>query len=131
MFSQSRYQHQVKPDQPKIKTILLETDGTPYAASAFENALHIAKQNESRLVITFCTKSNNGAAPAGFLFKTVEQSYDYGQRVLERLSDEARAAGVEVETVLEKGQSEGGLNELIDKVQPDLVMLGSEHFHSN
>ncbi len=127
MLNQKNYDSMVESKLPKIKTILLATDGTKYAEPAFDNALHIAKQNEGRLVITFCTEPNYHHPPLA----TTAQWHDYGQKVLKRLSDEAQAQGVKVETVLANCQSESGMSELIDQVQPDLVMLGSELFHSN
>ena len=117
---------------PARFTILLATDGSAAAETAFEEAVTLARYSKGRLVLTFYAYPEDSGLFGGQACCCNEQWQASGRQVLERLAEKARAAGVpQVETVLEHYQDEESLYQLGGEIGANMTTLASHCFRFN
>jgi nucleotide-binding universal stress UspA family protein len=112
-----------------IRTVLLATDGSSSAKTALKSAIAAAKGQEGHLIITYFADPNDVTLYDGFPCRDAGEWQSCGKQILERMAEQARAAGVaQVETILEAYQGEELLSELAKRVNAQLIILGSHLF---
>jgi nucleotide-binding universal stress UspA family protein len=103
--------------KPKIRNVLLATDGSSFAELAFENCIRLIGNSGGKLIINYYTK------------KTVSLSSENNIEIpqtLEQLEKRAKESGIEnVETITENYHDEDVLNRLAEKVKADLIVIAS------
>lgn len=109
------------------RVILVAVDGSKEAELALKKAIHVAKRNQARLVITHVIDTrmlHNVAAFDASIYETLKQE---AQTLLAEYQEKARQAGlVEVQTVLEFGNPKTLLAHDIPKeTGADLMLLGA------
>lgn len=120
---------QYPASHPATRSVLLATDGSSYGEPALNNAIQMAKNGKCRLVITYFADPDDCALFDGFSCRNNEEWQAYGQRVLDRLAQRARDAGVqEVETILQHYQGEESLARIGRQVDAEVTVLASHLF---
>lgn len=85
----------------RFETIVLATDGSEYSAAAEAVALEMARQCGARLLVTRVVLTN--PEYEALVPDRVQKAETEAQKQIERLAEDARAAGVRAETVLPQG----------------------------
>jgi nucleotide-binding universal stress UspA family protein len=108
---------------PRYRTILFATDGSDQAAFAEGHALALALRTGARLEALYVVE------PAmfivyGFAWPTVD-AHKSGHKVLDRLTQRAREAGVAVGTRLLEGRAGPTIIGEAERLGADLLVVGS------
>jgi nucleotide-binding universal stress UspA family protein len=111
-----------------MKPILLATDGSPIAAEAGAKAIELAQALDAPLLVA--TVWQIAYEPIAFGFAPVVPDLDQvGHKqalaVVDEAAAAARAAGVEVDTVVRRGFPAQEICALADEEDAQLVVLGS------
>ncbi|MFL5966379.1 MAG: universal stress protein [Gaiellaceae bacterium] len=111
-----------------MKPILLSTDGSPSAAEATRKAIELADALHAPLVVA--TVWEITYEPVGLPFGSIvpaadSAGSDRALEIAERAADEARAAGLEVETVIRRGVPAQEICSIADAHGAQLIVLGS------
>jgi nucleotide-binding universal stress UspA family protein len=111
-----------------MKPILLATDGSPTAAAAAEEAIELAQMVDAPLVVA--TVWQVSYEPIGVGFGPIIPDLDaVGSKkaleVVEEAAAEARAAGIETETVVRRGVPAQEICAIADAEDARLIVLGS------
>lgn len=119
---------QLEVEKPP-RTVLLVTDGTRAARSALESAIAAAKEQQSRLVISYLA---DPAVLDKFPDRDLADWQTYAERVLKPLVDHAQAAGVSrVETITDDYQEDEPLCEMAQRLNAHLTIMGSNLFQED
>jgi nucleotide-binding universal stress UspA family protein len=111
-----------------MKPIVLATDGSPSAEAATRKAIELAEAFDAPLVVA--TIWEISYEPVGLAFGSVIPDLDTIGRekaleIAERSADEARSAGLEVETVIRRGIPAHEICEIARSRGAQLIVLGS------
>ncbi|WP_226023072.1 universal stress protein [Halomicrobium salinisoli] len=109
-----------------MDAILCAVDGSDRASEAFERALEIAEVTRADLHLLHVVDRNHVGEPAlssGELL--VIEREDEGRKLLERLADRAREAGVDVETRTCRGDPADEVLRQTEEADADLLVLGA------
>jgi nucleotide-binding universal stress UspA family protein len=116
------------PQTKIIKHILVGVDDSADALTAFQYALHRAKQEDTELTITSILESNEMN-----VFQVLDKDYIHGQRDdleehIKKYQQLAEEAGIKkVNAVIAEGDpGETIVNQVIPAVKPDLLIIGAK-----
>ncbi|MFO8152494.1 universal stress protein [Thioalkalivibrio sp.] len=85
----------------RFETIVLATEGSEYSAAAEAVALEMARQCGARLLVTRVVLTN--PEYEALVPDRVQKAETEAQKQIERIAEDARAAGIRAETVLQQG----------------------------
>ncbi|WP_063515859.1 universal stress protein [Schleiferilactobacillus harbinensis] len=110
-----------------IKHILVGVDDSPDALTAFQYALHRAKQEDTELTIVSILESHELN-----VFQALDKDYVHGQRAeleehIKKYQQLAKEAGIKtVNAVIAEGDpGDTIVNQVIPAVKPDLLIVGA------
>ncbi|GEK05701.1 universal stress protein [Schleiferilactobacillus harbinensis] len=110
-----------------IKHILVGVDDSPDALTAFQYALHRAKQEDTELTIVSILESHEMN-----VFQALDKDYVHGQRAeleehIKKYQQLAKEAGIKtVNAVIAEGDpGDTIVNQVIPAVKPDLLIVGA------
>ncbi len=110
----------------KIKKILLPVDGSEYSERAVERALYLAKTFKAEVDIIFVVELplELYETPSE-LVKLVETLRNEGEEIVRRVKQKFKEENIPAETFVVQGNVAEGIIELSDKVESDLIIMGS------
>jgi nucleotide-binding universal stress UspA family protein len=109
-------------------TILVPTDGSEGADRAVEHALELAATYDATVHALFVVDTaalvdlDEAAVDSDLV---AESLGDRGQEAVERIADRAEAAGVDVETAVERGRPVRAILDYVEAQDVDLVVMGT------
>jgi nucleotide-binding universal stress UspA family protein len=110
---------------PHYRTILLATDGSEQAALAVRHALGIARRTGARLIVLFVVDSHLAFMLGVHKDEAIHELNEDGRRVLAAVAEQAREAGVEVETHLGEGRPGEVIIREAGQLAADIIVMGS------
>lgn len=119
----------VEPNQ--FKTILVGVDESEQGYFALINAVHQAREDDSKLVIATVLEMGDLSTLEAMSLSLVKEKRGEYEANLERYRDFAQSKGVkDIEVVFEDGAKAGDIlvHEIAPKVQADLIVVGA-HSH--
>lgn len=110
----------------RYEKIFVALDGTPAQENVFKRAVRAALKNDAALILGQVVDMSKYDLASTYDADLVNQVVAYSEKVLEKLADEAREAGVkEVSVEVKYGVVRQTIvEELIEPLQPDLVICG-------
>ena len=116
-----------EPPTLPYRKVMVPTDGSECADVAIDHALSIADATGATVHVVYVVDTNVYAVAPG-----VETPSDYiehlevdGEAVVEDVAEQARAAGVEVETAVVEGRPSAGITSYADENDVDVVVMGT------
>lgn len=109
-------------------TILVATDGSTYAAAAVREATALARDLGDRLVVVTVWHELRGdfGLPLHAVFPELrEAERAWATEIAEAAAQEARAAGVDAEAVVQRGKAGPAVCELARTLEPRLIVVGT------
>jgi nucleotide-binding universal stress UspA family protein len=107
----------------RFQTILLATDGSEFSAAAEHAAREMARHCDARLLVTRVVLTN--PEYEALVPDRVQQADKEAQAEIDVLAEEARAAGLKVETILRHGSDP--YHEVVraaDEKHADIIVMG-------
>ena len=108
-----------------LDKILVTIDGSEAAYRALQEAVRIAKLNDSQLVIYNAVDDFVRYGNIEYSTHLFEYSREIANETLQTYEDEAKREGVAVETKVEKGDPRRGILEEAKELAVDLIVIGS------
>lgn len=110
--------------------ILMATDGSPYSDKALDAAITIAKAFKAKLYIIHVVEEDRVAIATSstvpiVVADIVNSMVKAGEEVLRKAKEKAASAGVDAETILERGNAADKIIETADRLGVDLIVVGS------
>jgi nucleotide-binding universal stress UspA family protein len=102
--------------------IIVGYDGSDHAKAALRTAVDLGKRLEVAVIVAFGFEENPVGGEALDYWAAVRE---HGQGLLKTAIDEARAAGIEAETVLAEEAPAKALSELARQRQAEMIVVGS------
>lgn len=110
---------------PYYRKILLATDGSEQAALAAHHALALARQTGATLIVLYVVDSHLAFMLGIYKDEAIRELKEDGHRALAAIAEQAREAGVEVETHLGEGRTGEVILHDAERLQADLIVMGS------
>jgi nucleotide-binding universal stress UspA family protein len=114
-----------------MRPIILATDGSASAASAMEQAIELAVESQAPLLVVTVWDSpytGLGYAPLPVVVDVDAGMMERAPQIVEAVAQRARAAGVNVETVVRRGFPVDEICRLADERNARLIVIGSHHW---
>jgi nucleotide-binding universal stress UspA family protein len=102
--------------------LIVGYDGSDGANAALRKAVDLSKRLDARLTLVFGFEANPVGGEALDYWDALRE---HGEGVLAKAIEEAKAAGVEVETLVVERAPAEGLSELARERQADMIVVGS------
>lgn len=111
----------------KYETIVIAVDGSKASEKAFNKAVNIAKEGNSKLVIAHIVDTRTFATAEVYDKSLAERAEKYAENLLNEYAENAKEAGVEsVELSLKYGAPKAAITkEVIPEANADLVVVGA------
>lgn len=110
-----------------MKSIVVALDGSPASQRAFALAVSLASKYAAALTVVHVTEPMFvPPEPFGFNSAAIETANrDYGRKLLEDASVQARDAGLEAQTVLVVGSPADELLQAAERLDASVIVIGS------
>lgn len=105
--------------------ILVPTDGSPAAEAAIEHAIDLAVNYDARIHGLYVVDATAFASVESGTELVVEALEAEGRQAVERITQAASEAGVDVETTVYSGTAYRGILDYVDDHDVDLVVMGT------
>ena len=111
---------------PMYDRILVPTDGSPESERAVEEAIELATLTGGRIVALYVvdTRDYNTLPEAKWAMLQGELEGE-GEDAVERVAERAEAAGVEVETAIERGVPHEAIIEFAESADADAIVMAT------
>lgn len=109
------------------QNVLVAVDGSKEAEKAFKKAIHVAKRNRAKLVITHIVDIKAYSAVEAYNRAIADRANEFAEGLLEDYKKSALEAGVSVvETALSYGNPKAQIaKEVAPKYKIDLIICGA------
>lgn len=109
------------------KNILVAIDGSEAAEKAFQKAVEVAKNNNSRVILTHVIDVRTFASAGAYDRTLSERAENYGKELLAEYVEKTKEAGVEeVTTSLEYGSPKVKIaKDVAQEFDADLIVAGA------
>jgi nucleotide-binding universal stress UspA family protein len=115
---------------PSFKRVLLATDFSPAAETAFKAALRFCTDLHASLIILHVFEYADAVPPdSGGQLVGLESTYKWAQHSLNECLKIAREAGLRAEAIMKSGMAPLSILEIIELRQVDLAILGTNALH--
>lgn len=106
--------------------ILIPTDGSTEAEQGVDHGIELAATVDATVHALYVVKEGGNPWRPEPMEEQQQQAKDYGQEILDDVAEQAAAAGVDCETVIEVGPAVyEQINDYVDEEGIDIVVMGS------
>jgi nucleotide-binding universal stress UspA family protein len=116
-----------KEEKPH-KKILIATDGSKAAENAADYGIEIAKWHGAKVYAVYVidiTFSDSIMMDEAWVKNTYEQLEKIGRKAISDLEEDAKAAGIEAESILLKGNPAKEILDIAEEQEVDMIVVGS------
>ena len=106
------------------KTIVACLDGSEQQDIVLERAIGVAERNKAKLIVAHAIDSTALEA-AAYPVDLIEGLKEAFNKSIAELVDKAKECGVDIEVKVVAGRIRETLRDILDEVNPDLIMCGS------
>jgi len=114
-----------------MRPIVLATDGSASAAAAVEQAVELAAESQAGLLVVTVWDSpytGLGYAPLPVVVDVNAEMVERAPQIVEEVALRARAAGVDVETVVRRGFPVDEICRVAKERNARVIVIGSHHW---
>jgi nucleotide-binding universal stress UspA family protein len=106
--------------------ILIPTDGSKDAEKGVEQGIELAAEVGAKVHALYVVEEGGNPWLSESMDEQMDRAKEYGQDILDDVTEEAEAAGVECETAVEASPSvHGEVNEYVEENDIDMIVMGS------
>jgi len=105
--------------------LLVAVDGSESSKKAFDKSVFLAQKCNSKLYVVHVVLDWEYGGDSAATFELIDELRSEGKELLERCKKQALQSNVQVETVLEQGDSAHEIIEVAKRKDCDLIIMGS------
>lgn len=107
------------------KTIVACLDGSEQQDIVLERAIGVAERNKAKLIVAHAIDSTALESAGAYPVDLIEGLKEAFNNSIAELVDKAKECGVDIEVKVVAGRIRETLRDILDDVNPDLIMCGS------